>query len=104
MTKILITGASRQLGTVLTERLQKHEVDKVIASDSHFNENFIGFFEKIDAMQIFQKYKITQIYHLAGILLIKGVKFLLCNSHINMKTFFNILEVSHLNKVDNEST
>lgn len=106
-TKILITGASGQLGTVLTKKLQeKHGVAHVIATDLHFNENFNGFFKKLDAtdfdalQEIVQKYKVTQIYHLAAILSARGEKFPLSTWDINMKTFFNILEVSRLNNVD----
>ena len=106
-TKILITGASGQLGTVLTKKLQeKYGVDFVIATDLHFNENFNGFFKKLDVtdfdalQEIIQKYKITQVYHLAAILSANGEKFPLNTWDINMKTFFNVLEVSRLNNVD----
>lgn len=106
-TKILITGASGQLGTVLTKKLQeKHGVDLVVATDLHFNEDFNGFFEKLDAtdydalQKIVNKYEITQIYHLAAILSANGEKSPLKTWDINMKTFFNVLEVSRLNNVD----
>ena len=106
-TKILITGASGQLGTVLTKKLQeKYGVDLVVATDLHFNEDFNGFFEKLDAtdydalQKIVNKYEITQIYHLAAILSANGEKSPLKTWDINMKTFFNVLEVSRLNNVD----
>ena len=105
--KILITGASGQLGTVLVKKLQeKHGVDQVIATDLHFNENFNGLYKKLDAtdfnalQEIVQKYKVTQIYHLAAILSANGEKSPLSTWDINMKTFFNVLEVSRLNDVD----
>jgi threonine 3-dehydrogenase len=105
--KILITGASGQLGTVLVKKLQeKHGVDNVIATDLHFNENFYGLFKKLDAtdfnalQEIVQKYKVTQIYHLAAILSASGEKSPLSTWDLNMKTFFNVLEVSRLNDVD----
>ena len=106
-TKILITGASGQLGTVLTKELQeKYGVDLVIATDLHFKEGFNGFFEKLDAtdydalQKIVKKYKITQIYHLAAILSANGEKFPLITWGINMESFFNVLEVSRLNNID----
>jgi nucleoside-diphosphate-sugar epimerase len=46
------------------------------------------------------KYKITQIYHLAAILSANGEKLPLNTWDINMKSFFNVLEVSRLNQVD----
>ena len=104
--KILITGASGQLGSVLVEKLQdKHGVDNVIASDLRLNESFVGIFEILDATdferltKLVLDYKITQIYHLAAILSANGEKQPLNTWDINMKTFFNVLEVSRLNNV-----
>ena len=105
--RILITGASGQLGTVLTEELQeKFGVSNVIATDLRDNPNFIGTFEQLDATdfdaikKIVLKYKVTQIYHLAAILSANGEKYPLSTWDINMKTFFNILEVSRLHNVE----
>ena len=104
---ILITGASGQLGTVLTEKLQeKFGVTNVIATDLRENSTFIGTFIKLDATdfdaikKIVLKYKVTQIYHLAAILSANGEKHPLSTWDINMKTFFNILEVSRLYNVE----
>ena len=63
-------------------------------------------FEILDATnfeilkEIVIKHKITQIYHLAAILSANGEKYPLSTWDINMKTFFNILEVSRLNNVE----
>jgi nucleoside-diphosphate-sugar epimerase len=104
---ILITGASGQLGTVLTEKLQeKFGIANVIATDLRDNPNFIGTFETLDATDfdaikaIVLKYNITQIYHLAAILSANGEKYPLSTWDINMKTFFNVLEVSRLYNVE----
>ncbi len=104
--KILVVGANGQLGSVLTEKLQeKYGVKNIIASDLNFKENFDGLFEKLDATNfdklhaIVVKYKIKQIYHLAAILSANGEKFPLHTWDVNMKTFFNVLEVSRLNNV-----
>ncbi|WP_242130568.1 NAD-dependent epimerase/dehydratase family protein [Aestuariivivens marinum] len=98
---ILITGASGQLGAVMTKALQeKFGVNHVIASDLRPNESFEGLFEILDVTDnealksIVAKYKITQIYHLAAILSAKGELFPLKTWDINMSTFFNVLEVS----------
>ena len=105
--KILITGASGQLGSVLTEQLQlKWGLNNVIASDLRDNHSFNGIFVRLDATDVdalkilVLKYEITQIYHLAAILSANGEKFPLNTWDINMKTFFNVLEVSRLYNVD----
>lgn len=105
--KILIIGASGQLGFVLTEKLQeKWGVDNVIASDLRVNNEFKGYFETLDATdfdalkEIVLKHQITQIYHLAAILSANGEKFPLNTWDINMKTLFNVLEVSRIQNVN----
>jgi len=104
--KILITGAGGQLGRVLTEKLQeKYGINNVIASDIRANIHFNGCFEIIDvtdfdALQTtVTKYGITEVYHLAAILSANGEKAPLNTWDINMKTLFNVLEVSRLHKV-----
>ncbi|MDC1162123.1 NAD-dependent epimerase/dehydratase family protein [Tenacibaculum sp.] len=105
--KILITGAGGQLGTVLTVALQeKYGKDAVIASDLSNILNFDGIFEQLDATDavalehIVQKYKVTQIYHLAAILSANGEKNPIQTWDINLKTLFNVLEVSVKHKID----
>jgi threonine 3-dehydrogenase len=107
MTKILITGASGQLGSVLTEKLQqKYGVHNVIASDLRINPSFNGCFEVLDATdfdalkQIVLQFEITQIYHLAAILSANGEKSPLSTWDINMKSLFNVLEVTRLTNID----
>ncbi|MEO8255246.1 MAG: NAD-dependent epimerase/dehydratase family protein [Flavobacterium sp.] len=103
---ILVVGANGQLGSVLTQKLQeKYGSDAVVASDLNVKENFEGVFEKLDATDyealkaIVEKYKIKQIYHLAAILSAKGEVLPLNTWDINMKTFFNVLEVSRVCQV-----
>ncbi|WP_073370760.1 NAD-dependent epimerase/dehydratase family protein [Flavobacterium fluvii] len=107
MTKILIVGASGQLGSVLTEKLQdKYGADNVIASDLRMNPSFNGCFEVLDAtdfealQRLVLKFGITQIYHLAAILSANGEKAPLSTWDINMKSLFNVLEVSRLTNID----
>ncbi|MDC9721442.1 MAG: NAD-dependent epimerase/dehydratase family protein [Urechidicola sp.] len=104
---ILVIGAHGQIGSVLTQELKrKFGNDHVVASDLRVREGFQGLFEILDATdkdlieQIVVKYKITQIYHLAAILSAKGEENPLGTWEINMKTMFNVFEVSRLNKVD----
>ncbi len=106
-TKVLIIGANGQLGLVLTKALQdKYGVENVIASDLRENDKYDGVFEIIDATdrdrieEIVDKYQITQIYHLAAILSAKGEENPLGTWDINMKTLFNVLEVSRKKHID----
>ncbi|WP_109299715.1 NAD-dependent epimerase/dehydratase family protein [Aquimarina sp. AU474] len=106
-TVVLIIGANGQLGSVLTESLQhKHGKDNVIASDLHQRKSFDGIFEVIDAtdkvriQNVVTKYNVTQIYHLAAILSAKGEENPLQTWDINMKTLFNVLEVSRLSNIE----
>ncbi len=106
-TVILVIGANGQLGSVLTEALQqKFGNDNVIASDLKLRDGFKGIFEIIDAtdkdriQDVVTKYGVTQIYHLAAILSAKGEETPLHTWDINMKTLFNVLEVSRTNQVE----
>ncbi|MDD7915313.1 NAD-dependent epimerase/dehydratase family protein [Polaribacter ponticola] len=106
MVKILVTGSSGQLGTVLTKELQKkYGINNVIASDLIIKPTFKGISEildvtNIDALEkVVLQYKITQIYHLAAILSAKGEINPLRTWDINMKTLFNVLEVSRLHNI-----
>lgn len=101
--KILITGASGQLGSVLTSRLQqKYGIETIIASDLYFDHSFNGHFEVLDATdldaitRLILAHDIIHIYHLAAILSAKGESFPLKTWDINMKTFFNVLEASRM--------
>jgi len=104
---ILVIGANGQLGSVLVKTLQdKYGAAHVIASDLSYREQFNGIFEIIDATQqerieaVVKKYKVTQIYHLAAILSARGEENPLQTWDINMKTLFNVLEVSRLNNIE----
>ncbi|WP_298881265.1 NAD-dependent epimerase/dehydratase family protein [uncultured Polaribacter sp.] len=101
--KILITGALGQLGTVLTNELQKkYGINSVVATDLRPNFDFNGVFETLDVTnfkaikECVIKHNVTQIYHLAAILSANGEKDPLKTWDINMSTLFNVLEVSRL--------
>ncbi|MCH4552535.1 NAD-dependent epimerase/dehydratase family protein [Aestuariibaculum lutulentum] len=104
--KILVTGAGGQLGSVLVEALKnKFGEEAVIASDLNPIKNYKGIYEQLDVTNkncleyIVKKYKVTQIYHLAAILSAKGEQNPLQTWDINMKTLFNVLEVSVAEKI-----
>ena len=103
---VLIIGANGQLGSVLSEELQKiHGKSNVIASDIYLNSAFDGIFEIIDATDIkaiediVNKYAINQIYHLAAILSAKGEKNPLRTWDLNMSMMLNVFEVARTNNV-----
>ena len=103
---VLIIGANGQLGSVLSEELQKiHGKDNVIASDIYSNSTFDGVFEIIDATDIkaieniVNKYAVNQIYHLAAILSAKGEKNPLRTWDLNMRMMINVFEVARINNV-----
>jgi threonine 3-dehydrogenase len=103
---ILVIGANGQIGSVLVEYLREiYGTDQVIASDIRQPEVTTGRFEKLDAIDanavaaIVAKYKVTQIYHLAAILSAKGEQEPLKTWHINMQTYFNVLEAARANGV-----
>lgn len=103
MERVLVTGASGQLGSELTKGLGEiHGIENVIASDvagpSAGIKNFQ--FEHIDVMdaeaidQYIEKYNITQIYHLAAILSAKGEENPQWAWNLNMTSLLNILEAA----------
>lgn len=113
---ILVIGANGQIGSVLVEYLREiYGVERVIASDIRLPEHQVpplrvplhetGLFEKLDATDgnalaaLVKKYKVTQIYHLAAILSAKGEQEPLKTWHINMQTYFNVLEAARENQV-----
>ena len=104
---ILVTGAGGQIGTVLTESLQKrYGSDQVIATDIRPAASSNGIFEQLDIMnrdrlsQLIKDYKITQIYHLVAILSAKGEKDPLRTWQINMDSLFNVLEAARTHNID----
>ena len=106
---ILVIGANGQIGSVLVEYLREiYGVGNVVASDIRLPDHRAhesGLFEKLDATDgnalaaLVKKYKVTQIYHLAAILSAKGEQEPLKTWHINMQTYFNVLEAARENNV-----
>lgn len=107
MARSLIIGAGGQLGTVLTQQLRNlYGNDQVVRSDLSVLDQISGPFEVIDATdaarieEVVKQYQIEEIYHLAAILSANGEKNPLATWEINMKTLFNVLEVSRNNGVN----
>ena len=110
MKKILIIGASGQIGSDLTIELRKSfGADNVIATDIKNATDEImqgGPFEILDVMNTTQlssaidKHKITEIYHLAAILSGNAEKNPKLAWDINMNSLFNVLDISREKKIN----
>src|ERR1700733_2571780 len=108
-TKILLIGASGQLGSELTQALWNiHGRDNVIASDIKDAQGVLkeGRYEKFDVMQrdklfeLIRKNDITQIYHLAALLSATGEKDPRWAWKLNMESLLFVLEAAHELKLD----
>jgi nucleoside-diphosphate-sugar epimerase len=104
---ILVIGAGGQLGTELSQALQKkYGQNQIISSDVRQLTEFDGITETLDATNaqaianLVDKYKITQIYHLAAILSAKGEQVPMTTWNINMSALLNVLEVGREKKLD----
>ncbi len=104
MEKILVIGCAGQIGSELTVELRKLFGDaNVVASDIRPACGDVaesGPFEILDVLdaarlgEVVQKYRITQIYHLAAILSGNAEKKPLWSWEINMKSLMNVLELA----------
>ena len=98
---ILVTGATGQIGTVLTEALRaEYGHDNVLATDIRQPEHHTGLFEVLDILdtqrtrELVAQYKITTIYHLAAILSASGEANPQRTWNINMNGLLSILELA----------
>jgi len=107
--RILIIGASGQIGTELTARLRKlYGNHKVVATDIRESESTIvseGPFEILDAMDseaiqdVVIQYEITEIYLMAAMLSATAEKFPMKAWNLNMTSLFNVLQLAKDNKI-----
>ena len=108
--RILIIGASGQIGTELTVFLRrKYGNNKVIASDIVESNAEImknGPFEILDAMDynavqdILIRYEITDVYLMAAMLSATAEKFPMKAWNLNMTSLFNVLNLAKDNKIE----
>jgi len=106
MEKIMVIGASGQIGSELVVELRKiHGRDNVWATDIKTPPADIteeGPFQVLDVMDDKQlihfviRHKITQIYHLAAVLSGNAEKLPIQAWNINMDSLMNILEVARM--------
>ena len=105
--RILITGASGQIGSVLTEALViKYGKQNVIVTDinkpSHDLAKFeiLNILDKERLLSLIDQYQITEIYHLAALLSAKGEQNPLFTWELNMNGLFNVLEAAREKNID----
>jgi len=103
----MLTGAGGQIGVVLTDALRKaYGPDNVVATDLRALGEQAGPTEILDALDgpaldaMIEKWRITQIYHLAAILSATGEKDPMWAWNINMSGLFNVLETARKHKLD----
>ncbi|MEL6986577.1 MAG: NAD-dependent epimerase/dehydratase family protein [Bacteroidota bacterium] len=106
-TKVLVTGANGQIGTVLTDALRaKYGIENVLASDIKERKNEKGQFEFLDILnvvrleEIIEDHAITEIYHLAAILSANGEWNPTKTWNVNLNGFLSILEIAERKKLD----
>lgn len=107
--RILIIGASGQIGTELAIRLRaQYGSHKVVTSDIRENDDLLsedGPFEVLDAIDykavedVIIRYEITDVYLLAAMLSATAEKFPMRAWNLNMNALFNILNLAKENKI-----
>lgn len=107
--RILIIGASGQIGTELTLKLREiNGKNAVIASDIREGSKELmksGPFEFVNAMdydtilRVIDKYEITDVYLMAAMLSATGEKFPAKAWELNMNSLFNVLNLAKEGKI-----
>jgi len=108
--RILIIGASGQIGTELSVRLRSvYGNYKVIASDIIVGDEEMmkeGYFEILDAMDyeavkdIIMRNEITDVYLMAAMLSATAEKFPMKAWNLNMNSLFNVLNLAKEGKIE----
>ncbi len=98
--KILVTGATGQIGTVLTEALRgQYGINNVLATDIKKPEQDNGRFEMLDILntqrirEVVEDHQITTVFHLAAILSASGEWNPQKTWNVNMNGLMSILEL-----------
>lgn len=103
MKKILVIGASGQIGSELVTKLREmHGGDNVIAADLKKLKKYEidGPFEKLDILkekrlhEIIKKYAVEDVYHLVAVLSAKGEDKPMFAWNLNMHSLLELLELA----------
>ena len=105
MKKILVTGATGQIGSELTMALRKkHGRDNVVAvghkrkpSDELLSSGpfeFVDVGEKESLEKVVKKYSVDTVYHLAAVLSATGEQNPQAAWSVNMGSLYNVLEIA----------
>lgn len=108
MRKILVTGATGQIGSELTIELRKKYGKENVVAAGHKrapSDKLLhsGPFEYVDVTnkqsieKVVQKYRIDTIYHLAAILSAVGEENPQLAWNVNMNSLYNVLEIAREN-------
>ncbi|WP_297025991.1 NAD-dependent epimerase/dehydratase family protein [Thermoplasma sp.] len=104
---ILVTGSSGQIGTELVPYLrEKYGKDSVISSDIMETKGTETGYIRLDVTdrdsldRAIEKYKVTDIFHLAGILSAKGEKDPDLAYRVNLNGTYNVLEAARHHSID----
>ncbi len=108
--RVLIIGASGQIGTELTDSLRsKYGSENVIASDIKVNKEELmqsGPFEVLDATDynavedIVVRYGVTDVYLMAAMLSATAEKFPMKAWNLNMDSLFHVLDLAKDKKIE----
>jgi len=105
MTRILVTGATGQIGTSLVPALREKYGNSNVVAAGHINmpeEPFIkaGPFEVLEGtnretlIDVIEKYRVDTVYHLVSLLSATGEKEPDTAWHINMTSLKNVLDLA----------
>lgn len=104
--KILVIGSSGQIGTELTDNLQKvYGKENVIASDIVKPKNYNGLFEELDVLdekrlfEIVNKHSVSQVYLLAALLSATSEKNPRFAWQLNMNSLLSVLDLAKEKKI-----
>jgi len=103
--KIMVTGASGQIGSELMPVLRKKYGEENVVAADIVKKDDLGIFETVDVTQresiesAIKKYNIDTVYHLAAILSAKGEENPGLAWNVNINGTYNILESARENSI-----
>jgi nucleoside-diphosphate-sugar epimerase len=110
MKKILVTGATGQIGSELTIELRRRYGRENVVAVGHRRQpsevlvksgpyESLDLTDKVGAEEIVKKYDVDTIYHLAAVLSATGEQNPQLGWNVNMGSLYNILEIAREHKL-----